>query len=654
MQTWRPQSVLWLLFIVAACSLLFVCNILEIRTYTIKTAYFLQSSPRVQEELSMKGFFIRTPGCTIPEMRAMDDSIKKYIFMEKSVLCNNGTPPLIDSNRTSIYLLESSLEYYNLNDTEQLTCCYQEFHRVAPGQSKDDRVDFGKECVPFEVWTDIEHEFIRVKCFHNRSMIYKDFFSFVPARNASNVGKEKLNVLIVGIDAVSRLNLHRQMPETVRFMKELKSYEMMGYNKVGDNTFPNLIPALTGMSEDELQRTCWNASTHFDECPFVWKDFKDSGRLTGFGEDSAWMGLFYYTKKGFRRQPTDYFWDHFDMTAEKEIGNMHRLNVDQCVGARLVHKVFLDYISKFAETMRVNRLPYFGFFWGASLTHDFLNKPKLGDRDYVDFLKMLNASGTLDDTVLVLMSDHGIRWGEIRSTYQGRMEERLPFLYLRFPESFAKRNPLAINNLRTNVRRLTTPYDLHETLLDLVDPKKLRDDSIQERNVSNQTTRRAYSLFDKITTNRSCESAGISAHWCTCQTSEKVDVGDQVVQEAANHTVNEINELLVGYADCVYLELEEVLDATVQINTDVIMQGTQNQDYTITFRTRPSAAVFEATVRRIFLPTNEYHFNVTGTVSRINLYGKQSLCITDFHLKLYCYCKQYISNNNNNINPIID
>lgn len=91
----------------------------------------------------------------------------------------------------------------------------------------------------------------------------------------------------------------------------------------------------------------------------------------------------------------------------------------------------------------------------------------------------LNGDGHLSNTVVVFMSDHGIRWGSIRSTYQGQLEERLPFVVMALPKQFRQQYPKAFQNLKTNVRRLTTPFDLHETLNDFLDVNKL----IKMRNV---------------------------------------------------------------------------------------------------------------------------------------------------------------------------
>lgn len=84
------------------------------------------------------------------------------------------------------------------------------------------------------------------------------------------------------------------------------------------------------------------------------------------------------------------------------------------------------------------------------------------------------------------MSDHGIRWGDIRKTYQGQMEERLPFVIITLPKWLKETYPVAAANLKKNVRRLTTPFDLHETLKDLLDVNNLN----KPRTIINETVSR--------------------------------------------------------------------------------------------------------------------------------------------------------------------
>lgn len=120
-----------------------------------------------------------------------------------------------------------------------------------------------------------------------------------------------MNVLVLGIDAVSRLNMERELPllQSVLTDPPLNAMPLLGYNKVGDNTFPNLVPLLTGMAEEQLAKACpWPSVKHkLDSCPFVWKLFAKRGYRTAYGEDCTWMSSFNYAKTGFVDSPADYY-----------------------------------------------------------------------------------------------------------------------------------------------------------------------------------------------------------------------------------------------------------------------------------------------------------------------------------------------------------
>ncbi|KAK5646629.1 hypothetical protein RI129_005093 [Pyrocoelia pectoralis] len=593
-------------------------------------------------------YVIKTEGCRIPYMDPFDPSIRQYIIKEKQFTCNNNTPPLMDSNLTSVYLKHNSLAAYNITDLTLLKCCYSVFHRKDPSSNQADNQIAYNKCVYFNESTIITDEFVRVSCTFNKSEVYKDFFSFVPLKpevakfSVLQAPPEKLNVLIIGLDSVSRVNFHRQMPKTLKVLQKMGAIEFLGYNKVADNTLPNLGAILTGMALEELVTTCWRKrSDRFDDCNFLWKNYSNNNYATVFAEDSAWMGMFHYTKMGFKKQPTDYYWGPFDYAAEKNIGNAIVQQASQCVGSRPIYQVLLHYTQKFTQVMHHNHIPYFGLFWSASLSHNFLNKPQLGDESYANFFDQLQKFNILKNTVLIFMSDHGIRFGPIRTTYQGRMEERLPFLFTVFPTAYRETYYQVYANLNRNSKRLTTPFDLHETLKDLLNPFSLNQELLNIRILNRTVTKRGYSLFEPIPTNRTCEAAGISVHWCTCQNSTVVDINSSAVVDATTFLVQYMNKQLDGYADCAKLTLVDISNARLHANNDELKGSTE--DYTIAFRTAPGDGHFEATVRcNLIKKSNKSHFDIIGTISRINLYGNQSACITDFNLKLYCYCTEQL------------
>lgn len=632
---WRPPPALWIP-VTLCLGFVFIADVYQREFYT--TTHNIFVPPMVSRDAQMSGFLVKTSGCRIPAMHPFDKSIIQYIRRLKHPVCNGGIPALVDANLTSIFIVNSSLVNYNVT-SDNLRCCYRPFWRVEPKEDEHDKiVKYSDNCIAFNKSAKITEEYVKVECFSSDTLIYTDVFAFVPV--LVDISKptipQPLNILILGLDAVSRLNLHRQLPLTVNYLRKLGMVELLGYNKVADNTFPNLIPILTGYTEEELKSICWpNTTAKFDQCPFIWKRYSEKSYKTVYAEDAAWMGVFNYMKRGFHKQPTDYYWSFFNRLAEELIGNEADGNVKRCVGARRVYATMLDYTIKFITTMANHNQPYFGFFWEVSLSHDFLNAPKIADKEYELFFRHLNETGLLNRTALFFLSDHGIRYGGIRTTFQGRMEERLPFLNILLPNWYKKKFHTAFINLQKNSRRLTTPFDLHETLVDLLDPYGLTTEKLARTNSS-----RGYSLFTKIPEGRTCEDAAISSHWCTCQQSTPIDKNDPVVIEVAEFTVNYINSLLEGYADCSNLTLNAVHNARVlSHNGTEVDQFREYEDYMITIETQPGGGVFEVTVRRRLNVENGVAFAITGTISRINLYGDQSKCVSDFHMKLYCYCK---------------
>lgn len=117
--------------------------------------------------------------------------------------------------------------------------------------------------------------------------------------------------------------------------------------------------------------------------------------------------------------------------------------------------------------------PYFAFHWQTSLTHDYVSFAQLGDQSYHDFLENLSSRNLLRNTALIFMSDHGMRYGKFRVTYQGRFEDSLPFVFFYLPDWWKQLHPHAWQNLQKNARSLVTTFDLHETLKDILEPNRM-------------------------------------------------------------------------------------------------------------------------------------------------------------------------------------
>jgi membrane-anchored protein YejM (alkaline phosphatase superfamily) len=276
--------------------------------------------------------------------------------------------------------------------------------------------------------TRIEHEYVQVFCENaNQSQIYVDYHSFFPPSPLTPKSEEgKFNVMIIGIDSVSKLNFHRMFNATSKTLKELGAIEFHGYNKVDDNTYPNLIPMLSGLSSQELNSSCLMSNvTTFDNCHFIWDDFRKKGYETLFSEDSAALGLFNYFRHGFDKQPTDYYFRTALYEMEKKIAYNKIGNYKLCLGHRTPADIFFKgYMQKFVRSLKNQST--FSFFWTSSMSHDYINYPILIDDDVSDLLNLMKSEKMLEKTVVFMMADHGIRFGTFRQgTFQGMVEERL-------------------------------------------------------------------------------------------------------------------------------------------------------------------------------------------------------------------------------------
>lgn len=119
---------------------------------------------------------------------------------------------------------------------------------------------------------------------------------------------KKYSVLLFGIDSISRLNLIRTMSKSKRFVDEQGWIPLEGYNKIADNTFPNLMAVLTGWTLEQISKRCFKkADNKLDDCPYIWKNFSQKGYLTAYTEDEPFIGTFNYHKYGFLNSPTDYY-----------------------------------------------------------------------------------------------------------------------------------------------------------------------------------------------------------------------------------------------------------------------------------------------------------------------------------------------------------
>lgn len=444
--------------------------------------------------------------------------------------------------------------------------------------------------------------------------------------------KSSLSVLFVGIDSISRLNLIRMMPKTYQYLKEKEWIEYKGYNKMGDNTFPNLMAIFTGKNESEAFRTCNPRKVGFlDKCNFIFFNYSEAGYITAYAEDEAKINTFNYRKKGFVNPPTDYYLRPYAIASE-QLGIVKKDSMKYCVGPESYGERILNVAKDFATTFK--NQANFGFFWMNSFSHNELNAPSGMDYKVRGFLRDITSDGITNNSFVVFLSDHGLRFGEIRYTDTGWLEERLPYLFFSVPKWFQERHSKEYNNLKNNANKLTTPYDLHMTLQDIL--AKTTNYKIQAASGCPNCK----SLFEEVQNERSCEEAGITQHWCTCEGYKKIGTTEKIVLDGAGSVIEKIEEIKKRnwsqMKRCAKYKLKKVISSDI---SDSIISYRNNTYLKFVFETVPYA-VFEATVEMIGVYNNgSVKYEVQDGISRLNYFGYHGRCVKDAHLQTFCYCR---------------
>ncbi|ELT99387.1 hypothetical protein CAPTEDRAFT_160399, partial [Capitella teleta] len=423
---------------------------------------------------------------------------------------------------------------------------------------------------------------------------------------------------------------------------------MKGYNIVGDSTTAALLPILTGKRETELPEARINqvGSQYVDAFNFIWNKFEQNGYVSLYAEDRPAVGTFQQHHNGFEEMPVDHYMRPFWLASSES--DLNKKSPKFCLGAQPKHRYMLTYLRQYF--MRYRMFPKFALSFLVELTQTDTNPAEYLDQDLVDFLEFLRHQKALDNTMLIIMGDHGARHGQVRGTTQGKLEERLPFMSISLPQQFKDQHSKLWSNLRNNQYKLTTPFDLHETFRDILD--------VTRAQLPVRHNDRGISLFKEIPRNRTCESAGIDMHWCTCMRSSEVDITDPIVQNAALTVVKQLNEITkMEREKCEELRLQDIRDARVVIPNEQILQYQKNLKdvpdlgkfsqlhnleevhYQVIVETAPNGAQYEATL--LYNVARGQH-HISGSISRIDKPGMQAMCIGKSHPELlkYCYCRE--------------
>ena len=367
-------------------------------------------------------------------------------------------------------------------------------------------------------------------------------------------GTRKPSVLVFMVDATSRAHFRRSMPKTLAALEliakhgagaaaaardeaaaaardeaaaakdgaaggapaggdvegRIRIFDFERYNVVGYNSMPNQLPLFCGASPDEL------SSLNGERC--VWEMFKKAGGVTMFAEEihdqcesaTTTVNAVWRQAYGVRQDelPDHQWWRLFCSPHIKPCCWAKRgfLNPGrrQCVGGgRTLHEVMIGYLEEFWTSYQAAPRRFAAVNTMVAHEHFMLRLPSL-DADLASLLLRMAAT-VLQDTVVLLLSDHGTH-GIWYTEYEvGATEHQLPFLYVLAPEWLMRERPEWLAALTANQRRLVTVHELYRAMRALA----LYPEPIEREG--------GLSLFDEMKEGRTCDEAGVPEVYCACR-----------------------------------------------------------------------------------------------------------------------------------------
>ncbi|CAH2230194.1 uncharacterized protein LOC120624679 [Pararge aegeria] len=574
-------------------------------------------------EESQDQYLINTPGCSIPNyLKTYKIEEAKYVGAST---CGVRAVFIKKISNEEIAFSIDKMKIKHYTKGKSYSCCYQFATPAIVAGKEDYRKQRYSKCTNFDNNSNVElkNEVITVTCSLDSSkkrVIYEDAYIILKRlhRDAEEeqIPKKPWNVLVLGLDTVSRARVYNSMPKTVKYMLQNDWLDYRAYQKVGYNTFPNLMSLLTGKRMTTIYKTC---SSSMDNCNhlMLWSEFKKKGYITATGEDDLKLPDT-FSKRGYKSAPTDHYLRPLFLTGERSRGNII------CTKMLPSAQHILDYASNFTESYKDEN--FFGFFWLNSYSHNLENIPTLIDKNMVNFFTKLNNSGVLQNTFIYFLSDHGLRSGKMRVPYESYYDERLPMLFLWVPTEFRNIRPEEYNNLKFNQHRLITPYDLYLTLLDTLTVSK------ESTDINSEACPNCTSIFNNIDIHRTCEEAGVDEQWCSCHGMTEISHTNDEVVTATNVAVVKVQNKVstvktIHCMKCEMLKLKKILRSHTYRNEYL------NKTYfVIAFVMSPGDVAYEVKVvkhNETFSPFQEY------TISVYNIRGR---CAIEQNDRAYCVC----------------
>ena len=284
------------------------------------------------------------------------------------------------------------------------------------------------------------------------------------------------NILFLYIDCISRQHFLRTMKKTSSFLSKfmaynsdlsLSSFQFMKYQTFAGYTNPNVYPMFY--------------SSHFNGNNIHLITYlKQNGYITGHSQNFCSKESFGYdigTIKTSNLVLDEYDHENVAMFCDPvyiDIDNPYPVfsgpysAIRRCLSGYDTHYYMFEYGKQFWEKYEGNKKYLRLNFQDA---HEFTGQvPKYLDEPLYNFLNDLYNKKLLDDTAIIIASDHGNSYFRYLYYYILRsddsfIETTYGTLFIVVPNYKGENNKKLLDNININQQSLVSPYDIHDTII---------------------------------------------------------------------------------------------------------------------------------------------------------------------------------------------
>ncbi len=339
------------------------------------------------------------------------------------------------------------------------------------------------------------------------------------------------NILFFFIDSMSRNHFKRKLPkvykwierfyisntEEIEFEKKSNKYNIKNINKNTHESFQFLKYHGVGTwTNINLQPFFFGSAYDSSEGIYSLNYFKRRGYITGSTENTCsreFVGLYsgemsLLTWDYYDHDFTSFFCDPNFYSKEKtySMTDGPYCYRRKCLYGRQTYEYSIEYTNQFWDTYKdygkMFRLGNIDAHEGTGESIKYL------ENDMMNFLNNFEKKGHLNDTMIIFFSDHGYTMPGIHQILQSEdhvKELLLPFVYILLPKNIENYEKIR-ENLKHNENMFMTPYDMHQTLLGML--------NINDKSFNNLGT----DIFNnKLKGDEGCKKFKIKDEWCKCR-----------------------------------------------------------------------------------------------------------------------------------------